>query len=242
MIQLPLYLVRYNKQGHYGRAESSGQQTPIPLGTVSAPPRTRTPAASLMTHTFLLKIYSSQQQFSWSTLNIASWEKKVPAQCLVPRPGTRGAPEAASDAAVTMLYLRGTQVAPDSRSGWAHRITDLCSRNGEEDAGGHPCPRTPLPSGSSLCSPNQVRPQVRPSLPLQVVLSPASLFLLHSGGPGLPARVRSGCQEAGEGTDLNPAVKFRAANSCRRGVAVSQGAGVLLLLLTAQARLVRAGT
>lgn len=86
--------------------------------------------------------------------------------------------------------------------------------------------------------PSQVQP---PGEPLRVGISPVSLFLGRCGSSGFSARGTSRCQEAGKGTDLNPAAEFGASGSRRRGVAVSQGDGSLLLLLTPPARRVGHG-
>lgn len=86
------------------------------------------------------------------------------------------------------------------------------------------------------CSPTQMQPTGDTGSPLLVaqqvpVLPPASLLLTTAAPPYL-RELRSGCQEAGELTELNLAVKFRASNPCGRGVAASQGDSCLLPLLT----------
>lgn len=126
--------------------------------------------------------------------------------------------------------MEGHRVTPHSRRGRALRFADIRGWNRRTLWASLHLDPVPL---SPLCV-HLVRysPWVSPGLPLRWSSLLLPLFLTHSDSPSLSVRVRSGCQQAGEGTDLNPAVEFGASNCRRRGVVVSQGDGCLLRLLT----------
>lgn len=129
--------------------------------------------------------------------------------------GPKSAPEATSDAAVTLLSLRGARGRGTQQPQGLSEQDQRLAGSGLEDAGG-----TPALGLLPISAPR-----------------PASLVLTHSGVLGLPARGR-----LVKGTDLKPAVKFRATDSCRRREAVLWGAACLSLLLMPRVGLVRAGT